>query len=86
MRFTAFFVCFEKKPYLGWDESLQHVDALHDDEGLQHVHLELQRLFAKVVEVGEGRCEKLPQHLSFLGGSFLQPTLNVVKMGFFQLH
>lgn len=62
---------------------MQHVDALHDDKGLQHVHLELQRLFAKVVEVGEGRCEKFPQHLSFLGGSFLQPSLNIVKMGFF---
>lgn len=59
---------------------MQHVDALHDDKGLQHVHLELQRLHAEVVEVGEGGREELPQNVSFLGGSFLQPALGKVKL------
>lgn len=58
---------------------MQHVDALHDDKGLQHVHLELQRLRAEVVEVGEGGREELPQDVGFLGGAFLQPALGKVK-------
>jgi len=62
-------------PYLGRDESLQHVDALHDDEGLQQVHLELQALDAEAVELGEGGGEERPQDLRLLGGTLLQPAL-----------
>lgn len=58
---------------------MQHVDALHDDKGLQHVHLKLQRLHAEVVEVGEGGGEELPQDVGFLGGAFFQPALPKVK-------
>ena len=46
--------------YLGRDEALQHVDALHDDEGLQQLHLELQTLGAEAVELGEGGREECP--------------------------
>lgn len=58
---------------------MQHVDALHDDKCLQHVHLELKRLHAEVVEVGEGGREELPQDVGLLGGAFLQPALGKVK-------
>lgn len=58
---------------------MQHVDALHDDKCLQHVHLELKRLHAEVVEVGEGGGEELPQDFGLVGGAFLQPALGKVN-------
>lgn len=70
---------FIMSPHFCWNKAVQHVDALHDDKGLQHVHLELQRLHAEVVEVGEGGGEELPQDVGFLGGAFLQPALPKVK-------
>lgn len=68
-------------PYFWWYESLQHVDALHDDEGLEHFHLELEGLHTEVVEVGEGGGEEFPQHLCFLRGALLQPALKKSNTG-----
>lgn len=60
---------------LGLNESLQHVYALHDDEGLQHVHLILQRLNAEPIELREGGRKEIPQDHPFLRGAILQPAL-----------
>ena len=62
--------------YLGLDETLQHVDALHDDEGLQHVHLEVQRLDTEAEEIRKRAGEQLTQHLSLLCRTLHQPTLH----------
>ena len=40
--------------YLRGDETLQHVDTLHDHKGLQHLHLKLQGMDAKAIELREG--------------------------------
>lgn len=60
---------------LGLNESLQHVYALHDDEGLQHVYLILQRLNAEPIELREGGRKEIPQDHPFLRGAILQPAL-----------
>lgn len=71
--------------YLRWNEALQHVDALHNDAGLQHVHLELQRLHAETVELREGGGEELPQHLGLLGRALLQPALGTTSTSLIQI-
>jgi len=46
------------------------------DEGLQHVHLILQRLNAEPIELREGGRKEIPQDHPFLRGAILQPALH----------
>lgn len=67
--------------YLGHQqEALQHVGALHDDEGLQHVHLIVQTLHTEAIELRERSGKELAQHFHLLQRALPQPALHTQTM------
>lgn len=67
-------VCLE---YLGnLQEALQHIDALHDDESLQHFHLIVQTLYAEEIELKERSRKEIAQHFGLLRRALPEPALH----------